>query len=418
MRIGIVTTWLDRGAAQVSKQFMHILEQAGNEVFIFARGGNFFAKGDKNWDFPNVTWNSFLHSPRVTDIDRSQYEEWLSSKKIQLVLFNEQRYWSPILWTKAKGIKTVCYVDYYTKETLPLFGLFDELWCNTKRHYSVFQNHRSCRYIPWGTNIEVFKPSASVSKMDKPVFFHSAGMSPSRKGTDLLIQATELLFSQRRDFQVVIHTQVPLLRWFKQHKERVTSLCKQGVLEVVQRTVGPPGLYHLGHVYVYPSRLDGIGLTIAEAMACGLPAIVTDSPPMSEFVRGSSGRLVAVNREWEREDGYLWPMTEVDLASLVKAMESYLERKEDLDLLGMKAREFALEKLNWEKNSREISTFVHQVHYSEADTALSRLAMDYDRKMVGAFIERFMTIARPVYGVNKTIKETIKAIVLPMLKNF
>ena len=39
MNIGIVTTWFERGAAYVSKQYKDSLEECGHKVFIYSRGG-------------------------------------------------------------------------------------------------------------------------------------------------------------------------------------------------------------------------------------------------------------------------------------------------------------------------------------------------------------------------------------------
>ena len=55
MKIGIVTTWFERGAAYVSKQFMDVLQKT-DEVFIYARGGEKYAIGNPLWDLPNVWW--------------------------------------------------------------------------------------------------------------------------------------------------------------------------------------------------------------------------------------------------------------------------------------------------------------------------------------------------------------------------
>ena len=67
---------------------------------------------------------------------------------------------------------------------------------------------------------------------------------------------------------------------------------KQDLLKIYEKTLPAPGLYHLGDVYVYPSRLDGVGLTVGEALACGLPVITTENGPMDEFVEdGFNGRL-------------------------------------------------------------------------------------------------------------------------------
>ena len=56
MNIGIVTTWFERGAAYVSRQFKDALS-AQNNVFIYARGGESYAKGDPDWDDANVFWS-------------------------------------------------------------------------------------------------------------------------------------------------------------------------------------------------------------------------------------------------------------------------------------------------------------------------------------------------------------------------
>ena len=45
-------------------------------------------------------------------------------------------------------------------------------------------------------------------------------------------------------------------------------------------------LYNECHAYVYPSRADTFGMTILEAMGCGLPVISTSEPGASELVKG------------------------------------------------------------------------------------------------------------------------------------
>lgn len=59
MNIGIVTTWLERGAAYVSRQYYEILKKKHN-VFIYARGKEAYPKGDCVWDQSYVTWGRDL----------------------------------------------------------------------------------------------------------------------------------------------------------------------------------------------------------------------------------------------------------------------------------------------------------------------------------------------------------------------
>ena len=36
------------------------------------------------------------------------------------------------------------------------------------------------------------------------------------------------------------------------------------------------GLFNLGDVYIYPTHMEGVGLTITESMATGLPVVTTN----------------------------------------------------------------------------------------------------------------------------------------------
>lgn len=321
MKIGIVTTWFERGAAAVSRQFMDVLTEQGHEVYIYARGGEQFAKGEPNWDLPNVTWNSFLYSNIPTDINRKQFTHWVKSNELNAVLFNEQQYLGPILWAKTLNVKTIAYVDYYTKENFKAYRVYDQLWCNTKRHFSAFSWHKNAKYIPWGTNIELYSPKSEDKKRDY-YFFHSAGMSPFRKGTDVFVNAlyqeSKNLLSMGR--KSLIHTQVSLIKTFPELKEKIDYLIRNGLLDVVKKTIPAPGLYNKGVVYVYPSRLEGIGLTLAEAAAAGLYIVTTDEEPMKEFAMEGCSTLIPVDEKYEREDGYYWDMVTPSAIELSKIL--------------------------------------------------------------------------------------------------
>ncbi|WP_309089050.1 glycosyltransferase family 4 protein [Phenylobacterium sp.] len=367
MKVGIVTTWFERGAGVVSRQIADALTSAGMEIFIYARGER-YAVGDPKWDLPNVRWAKRLHWSGSGKIDRSDFDDWISSCKLEVIIFNEQRWWQPIIWAKDRGVTCGAYIDYYTRESVSLFSIYDFLICNTQRHYEAFRWHPGASYVPWGTEVDLFKPRPK--KNGRLRFFHSCGWDTARKGTDLVIAA----FNQIRadvDAELIIHSQIDLSG----------SICEDDRITVKVGTVPAPGLYHLGDFYVYPSRLEGIGLTICEALAVGLPVITTDEGPMSEFVLpGRTGYLVPVARRFVRGDNYYWPMAEVSVPDLAAAMRRAcaLSRSE-VEMMQSAARGYAVESRSWRENSKALPAIVAGSMFSKpsVETVASVNRFDY-----------------------------------------
>jgi len=378
MNIGIVTTWFERGAAYVSRQYCLALERDHN-VFIYARGDK-FGVSNSEWDKENVTWGKKSILPVSGAMNLTEFKKWLKDKSIDIVFFNEQRWWEPILLCKKLGIKTGAYIDYYTEETIPLFAIYDFLICNTKRHFSVFEWHPQVYYVPWGTDIDLYQPKTyNLVTKGQVTFFHSCGFSPDRKGTDLVIKAFSKLNSKSK---LLIHSQVDIRRKFPDIKILIDNLEQKGILEIITETIPAPGIYSLGDVYVYPSRLDGLGLTTAEALASGLPIIVSDNGPMNEFVSSESGMKVRIEKLYTRWDSYYWPKCDVDVDELMRVMQFYNDHCNDFEKLKFGARNYAVKNLDWKKNSASIPSIFCQSEYIKPDKIYSyiELAKSIDNK--------------------------------------
>lgn len=359
MRIGIVTTWFERGAAMVSRAYRDILTRE-HDVFVYARGGEQYARGDPNWDDPNVTWGRRLNHG-ATPIDFAELRAWVRRQELGLLLFNEQHDWAPVVFARRElGIPLGAYVDYYRADTVPLFELYDFLLCNTRRHYSVFRDHPQAVYVPWGTNCALFNGSTAVVDPAAVVFFHSAGVSPERKGTLVALQAFQRL---RGPCRFVLHIQGPLHHW----PMLATACAADPRVRVYDRPVHAPGLYHLGDVYVYPTTLEGIGLTIAEALASGLPVITPREAPMDEFVHdGVNGRLVEPAERRGRADGYYWAECHCRPEAVAAAMQWYVEHRDELSELKRRARDAAVAELDWAKNAAGLPRLLESLRGAHA----------------------------------------------------
>ncbi|WP_047983555.1 glycosyltransferase family 4 protein [Ornithinibacillus californiensis] len=349
MNIGFVSTWFERGAAYVTKLYVDALIQNNHKVFVYARGGERFAKGDVNWDQDYVTWGMRLSG---TNINKNHFYKWIKENNIDTVFFNEQHEFSIVAMLKRdfKNIKIGSYIDYYKENTLDYFNIYDFIICNTKRHYEAFEKHQQKFYIPWGTDIDLFKPIDRQSEpKDQLVFFHSAGMS-NRKGTELVIEAF-IKGKLNTNSKLIIHSQVDI----KKISGYESRELEQYNIEVLEKTVSAPGLYYLGDVYVYPTKLEGLGLTIYEALSCGLPVITTDNAPMNEVVKEDVGKLVEVEKFYSRSDGYYWPLSKCSITDLVNKMRYYIDNYKDIKDFKHMARNYAVEQLNWKDRYHEIN---------------------------------------------------------------
>lgn len=381
MKIGFVSTWFERGAAYVTKQYADLLEACGHDVFIYARGES-FAKGDPKWDKSNVTWGRKLYD---TNLDFNHVSTWIKNNNLDCIFFNEQRDVKSVFRIKRffPNLKIGTYIDYYTQNTVDDFSIYDFLICNTLRHYSVFSKFKQCYYIPWGTDINLYEYNQRND--EDIVFFHSAGMS-NRKGTDVLIRAFidgELY----KDSKLVIHTQLPI----NQIANIGDIVLENYNISVIEKTVSAPGLYYLGDIYVYPTTLDGLGLTMYEALASGMPVITTNCAPMNEVVNEMVGRLVDVEVYKSRWDAYYWPLAFVDKQSLIESMKYYIDRKCDIKNLREQIRRYAEENCDWKKRKDQVnSAFVESRNFRYDKEYLDKKISDYNKKELKQVIKSLM----------------------------
>lgn len=364
MRVGIVTEWFDRGSAFVSKEIIRNLESQGIETFVYVR--NEAAElMQEVWPGERVYQGKAGKSRVAKSLDRKDFESWIDRNLITHIIFNEQIWFPPVEWANLKGVITVGYVDYYTKKSVPRFCIYDALICNTRRHYSVFSWHQNAWHIPWGTNIEKFKPYPH-SQNSKLTFLHSAGWSPFRKGTDLAIKAFMQL--NQSDVRLIIHSQHALKDWLR-NQGLLEAVLNDPRITLIEEKLDTVDFLHMGDVYLYPSRLEGIGLTQVEAQASGLPIVVTNEEPMSEFARDGVSRTALVARHWSREDNYYWPMSEVNLDSLTEQLNWFYRNQESRFEWKIQVRSFAEDHFDSTMNFSKLGLLLktsHKKHQSKA----------------------------------------------------
>jgi glycosyltransferase involved in cell wall biosynthesis len=115
---------------------------------------------------------------------------------------------------------------------------------------------------------------------------------------------------------------------------------------VVHDGAGVPPPYAVASLLLLPSHSENFGLVIAEAMAAGVPVVVTDSTPWSALNAG----------------GYGWCVPWADFHRTLQI--AMAESPERLAERGQRARAWVLREYSWEKSARELAGFYAQLQPS------------------------------------------------------
>jgi glycosyltransferase involved in cell wall biosynthesis len=163
-------------------------------------------------------------------------------------------------------------------------------------------------------NLSRYTPNASPPRAEGPLRVCYVGSLDLRKGFVYLLRAANTM-DAKIDLEIVGATGDPSCRKLFQRESAGLNL---------RCAPGDPIAYQRAELFVMPTLEDGSPFAVAEAMASGLPVIVTDCCGAAEWVRPS-------------ESG--WVVPGGDAGALVRAIEDATRRRNDLRAMGQRARE-------------------------------------------------------------------------------
>ncbi|MFN3076184.1 MAG: glycosyltransferase family 4 protein [Alphaproteobacteria bacterium] len=116
------------------------------------------------------------------------------------------------------------------------------------------------------------------------------GRFSREKGFDILLEAFAIVAPRHPDWTLILLGDGPERRHLEADIDRL------GLRERVRlpgQVSQPAGILRRSGLFVCPSRVEGFGMALCEAMACGLPVIATDTDGPKAIVRhGENGLLV------------------------------------------------------------------------------------------------------------------------------
>jgi glycosyltransferase involved in cell wall biosynthesis len=172
--------------------------------------------------------------------------------------------------------------------------------------------------IPQPIDLDRFRPSWEKIPSNRPLRVVFVGSLDMRKGFVYLLRAVRKIGANRVTIELVGGTG-------ERGSKQLLAAERIG-LNVVVAPGDPVAAYHRADVFVMPSLEDGFGFVVAEAMACGLPIVVTDQCGAAEWVEpGKTG----------------WVIPAGDEDSLVHALGDAIARRDELPAMGQAARKAA-----------------------------------------------------------------------------
>jgi glycosyltransferase involved in cell wall biosynthesis len=226
--------------------------------------------------------------------------------------------------------------------------------------------------IPLGVDSDVFRPDGErfPLKTGKQFKFLFVGGTLHRKGIDVLLQAYRAAFRASDDVCLVIKGQAGELYQGSGQDEVIRQIRRDPEAPEIEYRVEQlserelTALYRSCQAFVLPYRGEGFGLPIAEAMASGLPVIVTGRGAATDFVREDwayviPSRIQPLSRvdQFQPSQAGFW-LEEPDAEALAALLRRAYENPEEGREKGRRARDYALSELRWE---RPVSSIINRL---------------------------------------------------------
>jgi glycosyltransferase involved in cell wall biosynthesis len=188
--------------------------------------------------------------------------------------------------------------------------------------------------IPYGAPIDYFQPQTKTDQLFRALFVGRVG---PRKGVHYLLQAWQELQLPDAELLAIGINEFPG-NWLTQYSEifrYIPSLPHAALNEY----------YSAANVFVFPSLVEGFGLVLLEAMACGIPVITTPNTAGPDILT-------------DGVEGFIIPIHNVE--ALKEKLEWCYSHPQELAQMGRAAR-LKAEQLTWGLYRQRLASRVQEL---------------------------------------------------------
>jgi glycosyltransferase involved in cell wall biosynthesis len=255
------------------------------------------------------------HRANLCDYDKVNN---ISSADINLFLAQFKPEW----FSKAKLNWFIPNAEFCTAALKDL-RKFDLVVCKTEESLRIFQPLSREVYYLGFTSFDHYYPSLSLNK-NFSKYLHVAGKS-KMKGTEAVIRAWQK------------NSRFPKLVLLKHHTHAPFMIPKN--IKLINKRISDQGLLTLQNecgIHLCPSKTEGFGHYLMEAMSTGAVVITTHGPPMNEFIKDERC-LVKYKTVNQKRYATLYLIDDQSLTNTVKNLQKL--SIEELQSIGQRNRE-------------------------------------------------------------------------------
>lgn len=146
--------------------------------------------------------------------------------------------------------------------------------------------------IDYETIIDKSKVKINLKKAKKFTFINIGRQTEFDKRLSRIIDATDMLYKEYKDFQVVL---VGKGQDTLKYKKQVEKLKLNNVIKFIDSQKNPYPYFLLGDVFLLSSEFEGLPTTVLEAFVLNIPVISTNVSDVKDLISSKYGIVIEKN---------------------------------------------------------------------------------------------------------------------------